>query len=147
MTTETHILNSLIELRSMLETSACNAKSLVTCHSLRELRMVARNAALLARQVDALHQRLAETSLPCPSHLGEMEELMQTQPDRFERPIALQLLSPITHKWETVALFRERGLEIARQSVAPDKSFRLVDDLTQIVLSEYDPKTKFWSRW
>ena len=119
MTTETHILNSLIELRSMLETSAYNAKSLVTCHSLRELPVL---------------------------ELVEFEELMQTQPDRFDRPIALQLLSPITHKWETVALFRERGLEIARQSVAPDKSFRLVDDLTQIVLSEYDPKTKFWSR-
>lgn len=140
------ILRQLIELRSMLETSAYNAKSLVTCHSLRELRMVARNAALLARQVDALHQRLSPSRELPVLELVEFEELMQTQPDRFDRPIALQLLSPITHKWETVALFRERGLEIARQSVAPDKSFRLVDDLTQIVLSEYNPKTKFWSR-
>ena len=140
------ILRQLIELRSMLETSAYHAKSLVTCHSLRELRMVARNAALLARQVDALHQRLSPSRELPVLELVEFEELMQTQPDRFDRPIALQLLSPITHKWETVALFRERGLEIARQSVAPDKSFRLVDDLTQIVLSEYNPKTKFWSR-
>jgi hypothetical protein len=140
------ILRQLIELRSMLETSAYNAKSLVTCHSLRELRMVARNSALLARQVDALHQKLSPSRELPVLELVEFEELMQTQPDRFDRPIALQLLSPITHKWETVALFRERGLEIARQSVAPDKSFRLVDDLTQIVLSEYNPKTKSWSR-
>ena len=140
------ILRQLIELRSMLETSAYNAKSLVTCYSLRELRMVARNAALLARQVDALHQKLSPSRELPVLELVEFEELMQTQPDRFDRPIALQSLSPITHKWETVALFRERGLEIARQSVAPDKSFRLVDDLTQIVLSEYNPKTKFWSR-
>jgi hypothetical protein len=140
------ILRQLIELRSMLETSAYNAKSLVTCHSLRELRMVARNAALLARQVDALHQKLSPSRELPVLELVEFEELMQTQPDRFDRPIALQLLSPITRKWETVALFRERGLEIARQSVTPDKPFRLVDDLTQIVLSEYNPKTKFWSR-
>lgn len=146
MTTETHILNSLIELRSMLETSACNAKSLVTCHSLRELRMVARNAALLARQVDALHQRLAETSLPCPLHLEEMEELMQTQPDRFDRPIALQLYILPLGKWETVALFRERSLNFATAVIIPDKPLRLVDDLTGIVLSEYNPKTKSWSR-
>lgn len=145
MTTETHILNSLIELRSMLEHTANFAKSLGTCHSLRGLRMVARNTALLARQVDALHQRLAETSLPCPLHLEEMEELMQTQPDRFDRPIALQLLTA-TDRWDTVALFRERSLGLAVELIVPNKSFRLVDDLTQIVLSEYNPKTKSWSR-
>jgi hypothetical protein len=129
----------------MLETSAYNAKSLVTCHSLRELRMVARNAALLARQVDALHQKLSPSRELPVLELVEFEELMQTQPDRFDTPIALQLLTP-TDKWETVALFRERSLGLAMSIITPNKSFRLVDDLTQIVLSEYNPKTKSWSR-
>ena len=137
------ILRQLIELRSMLETSAYNAKSLVTCHSLRELRMVARNAALLARQVDALHQSLSPSrTLP----VLELEEFNNLPSDGFDTPIALQLYILPLGKWETVALFRERELAFAKAVVEPDKPLRLVDDLTQIVLSEYDPKTKFWSR-
>lgn len=143
MTPNTQISKSLIELCSMAENIANYAKSQGTCYSLRGLHMVARNAALLARQVDALHQRLFGKG----AYLAIQPEDFQSSPyDKFDQPIALQLYILPLGKWETVALFRERELAFAKAVVIPDKPLRLVDDLTQIVLSEYNPKTKSWSR-
>ena len=143
MTQTDKLSNSLIELCSMLENIANYAKSLGTCYSLRGLRMVARNSALLAKSVDALHQKLFGKG----AYLAIYPEDFQSSPyDKFDRPIALQLYCLPIGKWETIALFRERELEVAMAVVRPDKPLRLVDDLTQIVLSEFNPKTKSWSR-